>query len=110
MRRHRSQILHVSANTLGSAHVVRDVGRVRAPVPARQLSGLQGEVAQRRGARAPRHPVEAEVARLDAVLRGGQLPGRLRALCGREEETGRGEMRAEEEDRNGRIEVETRNN
>lgn len=74
-------------------HVVRDVRRVCAPVPAGQLFGLQAEVPQRRGARAPRHPVEAEMARFNAVLRSGQLPGRLRALCGCGEE--RGETRAE---------------
>lgn len=61
--------------------VVGDVGRVCVPLPGGQLFDLQGEVPQRGRARAARHPVDAHPPRLHSVLRDGQLPGRLRALC-----------------------------
>lgn len=61
--------------------VVGDVGRVCVPLPGGQLFDLQGEVPQRGRARAARHPVDAHPPRLHGVLRDGQLPGRLRALC-----------------------------
>lgn len=63
-------------------YVVRDVSGVCAPVPVRQLFDLQGEVPQRGGARATRHPVEVKAARFNSVLRRRQLPGWLGTLCG----------------------------
>lgn len=79
-------------------HVVRDVSGVCVPVPAGQLFDLQSEVPQWGGPCATRHPVEAEMARFNPVLRNSQLPGWLGTLCGCGEdgELGRGEMIGEE--------------
>ncbi len=73
--------LYVPVNSPGG-HVVRNVSSVCLPVSVGQLFDLHGEVPQWGGAWATCHPVEAEAARFNSILRSGQFPGWLWTLYG----------------------------